>query len=147
MSQSSEEVCVINRAFKHIVSAFTVCSLLAAMPAVAESQTQSGKLLAIDSIARDSINVSTGLQLARKRASENDLVGALSTLEILMTLHPESDEAILLHASIVCRLDDRIGSMIEFDYLRGSNFSDDSWAKATAPCQPASSADKQEVKP
>lgn len=62
-------------------------------------------------------------------------MGALATLERILISHPESDAALLLHASLLCRLDDRTGSLIEFDYLRGRNVPEAAWTEAAAPCE------------
>lgn len=138
---------MVKRAVAQVVFALAASIGLAGTPAWAQGQATPASLSAIDNISREAVDVNSGLQLARRRVSENDLVGALSVLEMLMTVHPESDEAILLHASIVCRIDDRTGSMIEFDYLRGSDFSDKAWADATAPCETPVPVDNQQARP
>jgi Tfp pilus assembly protein PilF len=88
----------------------------------------------LDALSRASITATSGLALARKQIAGGDLMGAMAAVERILISHPESDEALLLHASLVCRLDDPEGALIEFDELRGRNFSDQLWAEATAPC-------------
>jgi hypothetical protein len=89
----------------------------------------------LDSLSRASADVKPGLALTRKQIGSGDLLGAMATLERVLINHPEADEALLLHASLLCRLDDREGALIEFDELRGHDFPDQTWAEATAPCE------------
>lgn len=93
----------------------------------------------LDSLSRASTDVAPGLALARKQIGGGDLLGAMATLERVLIGHPEADEALLLHASLLCRLDDRQGALIEFDELRGREFPDQIWAEATAPCDATAS--------
>jgi hypothetical protein len=97
-------------------------------PALADTLTQ------LDNLSRTSSDSETGIAFARNQIKSGDLLGAMATLERILIGHPESDEALLLHASLLCRLDDRTGSLIEFDYLRGQNIPQDVWTEATAPC-------------
>ncbi|MBK5265019.1 MAG: hypothetical protein JJE34_07290 [Alphaproteobacteria bacterium] len=110
-----------------IVIASTGMSV-AALPALADT------VAALDMLSRATDNAASGLALARKLIESGDLLGAMASLERVMINHPESNEALLLHASLLCRVDDRGGSLIEFDELRGRDFPDQVWADATAPC-------------
>ncbi len=62
------------------------------------------------------------------------LLAALAALERLMIVHPEAHGALLQHASLLCRLDDRNGAKVEFDQLDRSEFPAAAWSTATAPC-------------
>lgn len=109
--------------FLHIVPAGL---LLIGLPASADTLAQ------LDDLSR--ISADGGVVLARNQIRAGDLLGAVATLERVLISHPESDEALLLHASLLCRLDDPAGSLIEFDYLRGRNVPERIWAEAVAPC-------------
>ena len=91
-------------------------------------------LAELDSLSRASDEVAPGVALARRQIAVGELLGALATLERVLTAHPESDEALLLHASLVCRVDDRSGAFIEFEQLTQDRVSERAWAEATAPC-------------
>ena len=86
---------------------------LAAVPAGAET------VAGLDALSRATAQPAPGLALARRQAASGDLTDALATLERVVLNHPENHEAWLLHASLLCRLDDRRGALIEFEALRG----------------------------
>jgi len=97
----------------------------------------------LDALSRSAQQPGAGLALARRQIRDGDLLGAMATLERVAINAPDNREARLLHAGLLCRLDDRQGSLIEFDDLRGSEFSDALWAEATAACeQPREEASK-----
>jgi uncharacterized protein HemY len=102
--------------------------LIATAPALADTVQQ------LDNLAQISTEVAPGIAFARNQIGRGDLLGAIATLERLLINHPESDEALLLHASLLCRVDDPTGSLLELDALRNSNISDRAWREATAPC-------------
>lgn len=99
-----------------------------AVPARAETPAQ------LDALSRATQQAGAGLALARRQIRDGDLLGALATLERAALNDPDNREVRLLHAGLLCRLDDPKGSLIEFDDLRGSDFSDALWAEATAAC-------------
>lgn len=88
----------------------------------------------VDQLARATETPSGGIALARKQTADGALVVALATLERVILNNPEHEEARLLHAGLLCRLDDRSGSLVEFDALRGHTFAPSLWEEATAPC-------------
>lgn len=90
---------------------------------------------ALDTLARPSLQPATGLALARRQIAAGDLTQALATVERVILARPGDDEARLLHAGLLCRIDDRAGSVVEFDRLRGREFPPELWREATAPCQ------------
>src|SRR5258708_17641152 len=108
---------------------------LAPAPARADS------LAELDALSQSTASVAPGLALARRQIGNGELLGALATLERLLMHRPDAGEALLLHASLLCRLDDRSGSVVEFDYLRGHGVPDQLWNEATAPCQPNAKSD------
>jgi hypothetical protein len=89
---------------------------------------------ALDGLSRSSDNIQTGMSAAEKLWLAGDGLGALAALERLMIAHPEAHGALLQHASLLCRLDDRDGAKVEFDELNRSEFPAGVWASATAPC-------------
>jgi Tfp pilus assembly protein PilF len=101
---------------------------LAAVPALADTPQQ------LDSQLRATARVPSGLGLVRQLLRDGDLTGALATVERVIILDPLNAEARLLHASLLCRLDDRSGSQTEFDPMRGHNVPDKMWRDQTAPC-------------
>ena len=97
-------------------------------PASAQSMGQ------LDSLLRQTATSASGIALARQQTSSGALTDALATLERVILSFPRNDEARLLHASLLCRLDDRRGSLVEFDNLRGHAIPDALWQEATQPC-------------
>jgi len=75
-----------------------------------------------------------GVQLARDQMAQNQLLEAIATLERAMVNHPEEQEAQLLHASLLCRVDDPQGAAMEFSLLHKKDFAEQSWKEAIAPC-------------
>ena len=76
-----------------------------------------------------------GMVQARRQIAAGELTQALATLEQAILARPLDGEPRLLHASVLCRLDDVSGSQVEFDRLRGWDFPPELWQEATAPCQ------------
>jgi len=89
---------------------------------------------ALDSLSRATATEEEGLMLARKQAAEGDLVSALASTERVLINHPQDAEALLLHASLLCRLGDPKGYRVEVDALRGAGVPDDAFAEIMAPC-------------
>lgn len=90
---------------------------------------------ALDTLSRATDRPATGLALVRRQIAAGDLTQALATAERVILTQPDDDEARLLHASLLCRIGDRSGSVVEFDRLRGRDFAPELWREATAPCQ------------
>jgi len=88
----------------------------------------------LETLSQKADNPARGLNFAREQAERGQLLDALSTIERVLLNFPDSDEARLQHASLLCRLDDRSGSLVEFDALRGHNFDPAVWSEATKPC-------------
>lgn len=105
---------------------------LAAAPALAAPT--SDPLAELDTLSRASDQVASGIALARRQIAAGELLGALATLERVLTYHPESDEALLLHASVVCRVDDGAGARIEFENISQDRVTQAGWSEAIAPC-------------
>lgn len=99
-----------------------------ALPAAAESIAE------LQGLSRGSATPAAGLALARRQIGNGELTDALATLERVLINHPQSREAQLLRASVMCRLDDRAGSTAEFDQLRGRGVDERAMAEAIAAC-------------
>ena len=97
-------------------------------PAIAQS------LEALDQLVLASAKPADGLALAGSQAGSGALLDALATLERLMLTDPGNKSALLLHASILCRIDDRDGAAAEFAKLKAKDFKKPAWAAARAPC-------------
>lgn len=89
---------------------------------------------ALDTLSRPSLQPATGLSLARRQIAAGDHTQALATVERVILARPDDEEARLLHAGLLCRIDDRAGSLVELDRLRGRDYPPDLWREATAPC-------------
>lgn len=107
----------------------TLCLALLATPVVA----QIDPLEELDTLSRTSADPSAGLALARDQVARGDLIGAVATTERIIALHPESDDALLFHASLLCRLDDPDGARAELAELHGRA---GDWAPVVAACGP-----------
>lgn len=105
-------------------------ALLCAVPsALADTPAQ------LDQQLRATGKVPSGLGLVRQQVRDGDLTGALASVERVIILDPLNAEARLLHASLLCRLDDRPGSQTEFDPMRGHDLPESLWREETAHCE------------
>ena len=73
----------------------------------------------LDALARATEQPADGIALARRQLRAGDMLESLATIERVILNHPRNDEARLLHAALLCRLDDRLGATVELDTLRG----------------------------
>lgn len=105
--------------------------LMAALPAQAETIAE------LETLSRASATPAGGVALARRQIGSGDLLGAMATLERVLIRHPQALDAQLLRAGLLCRLDDRAGSAVEFGHLRGRGIPDRVWGEAAAPCNAA----------
>ena len=110
------------------MSVLAVAWVATCIPAQAETIAE------LEALTRVTAAPASAMDLARRQIVGGDLLGAMATLERILINHPELQEAQLLRAGLLCRLDDRAGSVIEFDQLRGRDIPDRIWSEATAPC-------------
>lgn len=109
--------------------------LAAAALAAASAHAQSGES-EIDRLIDQSGDPRAAMALARRLIGEDDLVGAAATLERVLIGNPYDDAALLLHASLLCRLDDKAGARAELASLSGVAANGAGWAEVTAACGP-----------
>jgi hypothetical protein len=88
----------------------------------------------VEALIAPSLEVDSGLVLARRQVADGDLPGAAATLERVTIAHPEAVPPRLLYASLLCRLDDREGADVELRLLAGQAIPDDFWGEVTAAC-------------
>jgi Flp pilus assembly protein TadD len=117
------------RAAIHLFPA-VFCCLATVIAAPLAAQT----LEALDSLVQASAKPKEGLALARSQAEAGTLLDALATLERVLAIEPKHKQARLLHASILCRLDDADGAKLEFGRIKAGDYKKADWAAATAPC-------------
>lgn len=109
---------------------FAFIAAAAILPQSATAQS----LEALDQLVSASAKPAGGLALARSQAGSGALLDALATLERVLLTDPANKPARLLHASILCRIDDRDGAAAEFAKLRSKDFKKPEWAAARAAC-------------
>lgn len=88
----------------------------------------------LDRLVQSSVKPADGLALARSQAAGGDLLDALATLERVLAVDPKHKQAKLLHASLLCRIDDREGAAAEFARLRAKDYKKPEWSAALVPC-------------
>jgi Flp pilus assembly protein TadD len=91
----------------------------------------------LDQLVLGSVKPAEGLTLARSQAAAGSLLDALATLERVLAVDPKDNQAKLLHASLLCRIDDRDGAAAEFDRLRSKDYKKPEWSAALLPCSAA----------
>jgi uncharacterized protein HemY len=109
--------------------------LLAAMLAAPAASAQTDPFSELDAMV-DASAPGTGIALARRQIAAGELNGALGTLERVLMNDPRSDAALLLHVSLLCRVDDRPGARAEVAEMRGINLSHPGWAEVDVACGP-----------
>lgn len=113
-----------------LLSAALACSALAIGPACAQDDPAAR----LDALSDATVQVEPGTALARQQIAAGDLTGATSTLERVLMAQPAAVRVLLLHASLLCRLDDPQGARAEIAELRGHPIPDDAWHEVTSAC-------------
>jgi hypothetical protein len=113
-----------------LISAILACGgvLLTTTPAAAQTLEE------LDTLVQASAKPKEGLALARAQAAAGAWLDALATLERVLATDPKHKHSRLLHASILCRLDDADGAKVEFSRLKSGDYKKADWAEAIAPC-------------
>jgi hypothetical protein len=123
-----------------VVLAVQVASLaLVAAPAFASPPSVPAAapvdpVAALDAISYATDRPETGIALANDQINAGDLVDGLATLERVLLNHPDSISARVFRASLMCRLDDPQGAMLEFQELRARGVTDAALQEASKPC-------------
>ena len=118
---------VRNRILFSLIAAGAACM---ASPALA----QSDPVAELDALVGDTNDPVSGVALARQEIGAGELTIAVATLERVLMAFPRADAALLLHASLLCRLDDRPGGRAEIAALRNASFPESAWGEVTAAC-------------
>jgi len=113
-------------------------SALAAAAAFAApgASAQADPLAELDALVDASARPDTGEALARTQIGKGELTAALGTIERVLMNDPGADPALLLHVTLLCRLDDLPGARAEVAEMRDVPMSDPGWAEVTAACGP-----------
>ena len=119
-----------SKAYGGVTAVFAFVAAFTILPHPATAQS----LEALDQLVLASAKPADGLALARSQAGSGALLDALATLERILLSDPASKPARLLHASILCRIDDRDGAAAEFAGLKSKDFKKPDWAAAREPC-------------
>lgn len=112
------------------ISLAALCGSLIAIAPPVHAETPAE----LDALARATATPTAGIALARRQVAAGDMLDALATLERVILNNPQSNEARLLHAAVMCRLADRQGAMVELDQVRGRQIADAAWAEANEAC-------------
>lgn len=106
------------------------CAAIFCLPAHAQDQVPAE----LEALIAPALEEASGVALARRQIADSDLLGAAATLERVMIADPEAIAARLLHAGVLCRLDDRAGARVQLSMLRGQTIADPAWNEFTAAC-------------
>jgi hypothetical protein len=106
------------------------CATIFCLPAHAQDQVPAE----LESLIAPALEEGSGVALARRQIADSDLLGAAATLERVMIADPDAIAARLLHAGVLCRLDDRAGARVQLSMLRGQSIADSAWNEFTAAC-------------
>ena len=115
-------------------SLLPVCALLACAWSVPAS-AQSDPIAELDALVDATSQPGSGMTLVRSQIAEGELSGAVATLERMLMNDPTADDALLLHASLLCRLDDSAGAETEIAEINDA-VPDRGWSEVTAACGP-----------
>lgn len=125
----------MTRAFGRLTAAVALVTAGGLTPQALSAQS----LEALDQMVPSSAKSADALALARAQAGSGALLDALATLERVLMADPKNKPAKLLHASILCRVDDPDGAAAEFAVLKAKDYKKAEWAAAREPCAPPAS--------
>lgn len=114
---------------RFVIALFAATIFAVSAPAAAQSLDE------LDRLVQGSAKPADGLALARSQAAGGAWLDALATLERVLAVDPKHKQARLLHASLLCRIDDADGATLEFGRLKKSSYKKAEWAEAIAPCK------------
>ena len=116
----------------HLAAALAVMAVIMAPPGAAAQS-----LDALDALVQASAKPADGVALARTQVAASAWLDALATLERVLMADPKNKPARLLHASVLCRIDDPAGAAAEFTALKAKDYKKAEWAEARAACPAA----------
>lgn len=119
----------------------TTASLLLLMAAPTPLAAQS--LAELDALSDLSAEEASGIALAREQTARGELLEALATLERVLALYPESDEARMNHAMLLCWADDPQGAAVEFERLDEDDYASGALQQAREDCPTATNAEQE----
>ena len=119
------------------------CVALALALTVTPALAQDDPVAELDSLSRDTATSAGGLALASNLSISGDLLGALSTLDRVLMLEPAAQPALLLRASLLCRIDDKAGGSAQLARLRKRDFAKEDWNQVSSQCAGPRSAPTQ----
>lgn len=108
--------------------------LIGGLALLAASAAQAEAIDELDQALGSSAKAAQVLDLARQQAAGGQLLEALASSERALFLDSKSQAARLLHATLLCRLDDPRGAAAEFSLLKQRDFKKADWQGATAHC-------------
>lgn len=88
----------------------------------------------LDQALAATTNAAQTLDSARQQAATGQLLLALASTERALFLDRKSQAARLLHATLLCQLDDPRGAAAEFSLLKSRDFKKADWQAAVAQC-------------
>ncbi len=91
--------------------------------AAQKKQTLEKARISFEDILKDPDNVDLNFQFAKQQVQENDLLGAVGTLERVLAVRPELHEIRLFYAVVLFRLDNLVEAEREFDALENVTLS------------------------
>ncbi len=107
---------------------------LALAVALAAPRAHAQTVAELDALVGDSADTESGIALAQRQIAAGELTIATATLERVLMADPRSDAALLLHASLLCRLDDAGGARTELSAPYIPPRSNPGWADVNAAC-------------
>lgn len=103
---------------------------LASAPALAQDDPAAE----LDFLSRETTTSAGGLALASNLSVSGDLLGALAALDRVLMLEPAAKPALLLRASLLCRIDDKTGGSAQLARLSKRDFAKGDWNQVTSQC-------------
>ena len=106
-----------------LIGLFSACCVLAWSPSHAETMEQ------LDALSDLSVDEDAGIAAAKQQAERGEYLEALATLERVLAVHPKSQEARLIHAIYLCKVDDRRGGLVEIGKLKKKYYAKEKFSR------------------
>jgi hypothetical protein len=118
-------------------AAISLLVLAASTPLAAQSLEE------LDALSDRTADEASGIQTALEQTARGELLEALATLERVLALYPESDEARFNHATLLCWVDDPQGAEVEFARLDEDDYAPGALQQARENCRAATDRGQQ----